>query len=128
LDQLSSAREQPARGRVIFTNVCKTGVAGERLSNDFWCSYSLERNWWVLAYLGDLAVLTAKLRAEGLDVRNLGQVGITLWNTSQGFFFPVSELEENADLVERREFATILARRNGSSGLRGRKDLRLASL
>ena len=65
-------------------------------------------------YVDDLPVLAAKLRAEGLDVRNLGQVGITLWDDSGGVFFPASELEENADLVERRDFDAILARRNGS--------------
>ena len=64
-------------------------------------------------YVEDLPVLAAKLRAEGLDVRNLGQVGITLWGEGSGFFFPVSELEENADLVARRDFTAILAKRNG---------------
>ncbi len=67
-----------------------------------------------MAYLDDLAMLAAKLRAEGLDVRNLGQVGITLWDTDHGFFFPAGELQENAELVERRDFATILAKRKGS--------------
>ena len=77
-----------------------------------------------LTYLDDLAVLAARLRAEGLDVRNLGQVGITLWGEEQGFFFPASELEENADLVSRRDFAAILAKRSGG---RSRPDIRLAS-
>ena len=62
-------------------------------------------------HVEDLPALAAELRAEGLDVRNLGHVGITLWDESHGFFFPVSELEENADLVARRDFETILARR-----------------
>jgi hypothetical protein len=77
-----------------------------------------------LAYLGDLAALAARLRADGLDVRNLGQVGITLWSTDQGYFFPVSELEENADLVEARNFTDIIGKRNKA---RHRPDLRLAS-
>jgi hypothetical protein len=77
-----------------------------------------------LAYLDDLAVLAAKLRDEGLDVRNLGQVGITLWETDNGFFFPASELEENAELVARRDFLAILAKRNRA---RARTDLPLAS-
>ena len=65
-------------------------------------------------YVDDLPVLAAKLRSEGLDVRNLGQVGITLWDDTTGVFFPASELEENAELVERRDFEAILAKRNGS--------------
>jgi hypothetical protein len=66
-------------------------------------------------YVEDLPVLAAKLRAEGLDVRNLGQIGITLWEEDSGFFFPAAELEENAELVARRDFEAILAKRNGSS-------------
>ena len=77
-----------------------------------------------MAYIGDLAVLATTLRAEGLDVRNLGQVGITIWNSSQGYFLPASELEENADLVTRRDFEAIIAKRNGA---RGKAELRLAS-
>jgi hypothetical protein len=75
-----------------------------------------------LTYLDDLAVLAARLRAEGLDVRNLGQVGITLWDEDNGFFFPVSELEENAELVAQRDFAAILAKRNGTRPSRKRTD------
>jgi hypothetical protein len=65
-------------------------------------------------YVEDLPVLAAKLRAEGLDVRNLGHIGITLWDDSSGTFFPVSELEENAELVAQRDFEAIRAKRNGS--------------
>ena len=68
-------------------------------------------------YLEDLPALAAKLRAEGLDVRNLGQIGITLWDEESGFFFPASELEENADLVARRDFEGILAKRKAHGGL-----------
>ena len=67
-------------------------------------------------YVDDLPVLAAKLRSEGLDARNLGQVGITVWDECNGTFFPVSELQENADLVARRDFDAILARRNGARG------------
>jgi hypothetical protein len=66
-----------------------------------------------LAYFGDLSTLASRLRAEGLDVRNLGQIGITLWDTSKGVFFPAQELEENADLVARRDFEAIVAKRTG---------------
>jgi hypothetical protein len=84
----------------------------------------IRKDWWVLAYFGDLAALAARLRTEGLDVRNLGQVGITLWEAENGFFFPASELEENSELVARREFHTIIAKRSGSHR---RPELRLAS-
>jgi hypothetical protein len=80
-----------------------------------------------LAYFGDLAVLASSLRAEGLDVRNLGQVGITLWDTDKGVFFPATELEENAELVARRDFAAIVARRNGNGNGSRRNDMLLAS-
>jgi len=67
-----------------------------------------------LAYFGDLAALAASLRSEGLDVRNLGQIGITVWTASEGFYFPAAELEDNAELVARRDFQAILSRRNGA--------------
>ncbi len=66
-------------------------------------------------YVDDLPVLAAKLRAEGLDARNLGHVGITVWGDSSGIYFPAEELAENADLVERRDFDAIVAKRNGRS-------------
>jgi hypothetical protein len=83
--------------------------------------------WWALAYFGDLSALASRLRADGLDARNLGQVGITLWDEESGHFFPVSELEENAELVMQRDFNAILKRRTGNNGQRSRPDLRLAS-
>ena len=64
-----------------------------------------------MAYFGDLSVLAAGLRKDGLDARNLGQVGITVWDEEQGFFFPACELEENAELVARRDFLAIVAKR-----------------
>lgn len=67
-------------------------------------------------YVDDLPVLAAKLRAEGLDVRNLGNIGITVWDDASGTYFPIEELEENADLVASRDFQAIVARRNGSRG------------
>jgi hypothetical protein len=85
------------------------------------------KDWWVLAYLGDLSVLATRLRADGLDVRNLGQVGITLWNEDSGFFFPVAELEENSDLVARRDFEAILAKRSGAHRPQRRPDLQTVS-
>ena len=66
-----------------------------------------------MAYYGDLSALADGLRKDGLDARNLGQVGITLWDDEQGFFFPAGELEENAELVARRDFMAIVKKRNG---------------
>ena len=68
-----------------------------------------------MAYFSDLSALVAGLRKDGLDARNLGQVGITVWDDEQGFFFPACELEENAELVARRDFIAIVAKRNASS-------------
>lgn len=67
-------------------------------------------------YAENLSALAAKLRAEGLDVRNLGDEGITLWDEESGVFFSASELEENANLVAHRDFAAIVEKRHGSWG------------
>ena len=63
----------------------------------------------------DLAVLAAKLRKEGFDARNLAQVGITIWEGSVGHFYPLWELCQNHDLVARRDFGAILAKRPEAS-------------
>ena len=72
----------------------------------------------IAVHVDDLPVLAAKLRAEGLDARNLGHVGITVWGEDGGVFFPTQELEENADLVAVRDFNAIVAKRNGAGGRR----------
>ena len=59
----------------------------------------------------DLAVLAARLRSEGFDARNLAQVGITIWEGDEGHFYPAAELRQNSNLVIRRDFRAIRARR-----------------
>jgi hypothetical protein len=59
----------------------------------------------------DLSVLASRLRSEGFDCRNLAQVGITIWDKGQGYFYPAVELRENSNLVMRRDFAAIRSRR-----------------
>jgi len=61
----------------------------------------------------DLSVLAARLRSEGFDCRNLAQVGITIWEEGQGNFYPAAELNMNTNLVIRRDFQGIRARRDG---------------
>jgi hypothetical protein len=61
----------------------------------------------------DLSVLAARLRSEGFDCRNLAQVGITIWEGGQGFFYPAGELRQNSNLVMRRDFQAIRSRREG---------------
>jgi hypothetical protein len=60
----------------------------------------------------DLSVLASRLRSEGFDCRNLAQVGITIWEEGQGHFYPAAELRENSNLVIRRDFEAIRARRD----------------
>jgi hypothetical protein len=59
----------------------------------------------------DLSVLAARLRNEGFDARNLAQVGITIWESGEGHFYPADELRQNSNLVMRRDFPAIRARR-----------------
>jgi len=59
----------------------------------------------------DLSVLAARLRNEGFDARNLAQVGITIWEGGEGHFYPAAELRQNSNLVIRRDFQAIRARR-----------------
>jgi hypothetical protein len=61
----------------------------------------------------DLSVLAARLRNEGLDARNLAQVGITIWESGEGHFYSAAELQQNSNLVIRRDFQAIRARREG---------------
>ena len=60
----------------------------------------------------DLGALAAELRKEGLDARNLGRMGLTIWDGATGHFYPLSELIQNAPLVARREFEAIRRRRD----------------
>jgi hypothetical protein len=63
----------------------------------------------------DLSVLVARLRNEGFDCRNLAQVGITIWESGEGHFYPAAELRQNSALVMRRDFQAIRARRDNGS-------------
>ena len=63
----------------------------------------------------NLSVLAARLRSEGYDCRNLAEVGITIWEEGQGYFYPATELHQNSNLVIRRDFQSIRARREHSS-------------
>lgn len=47
----------------------------------------------------ELADLAARLRNQGFDARNLGQVGITIWHEGQGHFFPSDKSGELARLA-----------------------------
>ena len=62
----------------------------------------------------DLSVLATRLRNEGFDCRNLSQVGITIWEEGKGHFYPAAELLQNTNLVIRRDFEGIRARRDRS--------------
>ena len=60
----------------------------------------------------DLSALAARLRSEGFDCRNLAQVGITIWESGEGHFYPAAELHQNTNLLMRRDFQAIRARRD----------------
>ena len=59
----------------------------------------------------ELATLAAELRRDGFDARNLGSVGITIWQNEVGYFYPLQELDEYPQLVQRRAFDEIRNRR-----------------
>ncbi len=42
----------------------------------------------------DLSTLAAQLRQEGLEARNLAQVGITVWHEGKGRFLGADELRQ----------------------------------
>ena len=42
----------------------------------------------------DLSTLAEQLRKEGFEARNLAQVGLTIWEGSEGFFISAEELKE----------------------------------
>jgi len=67
--------------------------------------------------VGDLSTLADQLRREGFVARNLGQVGITIWEGSEGFFFSAEELKELSRQLMPHDFRQVLERRraNGRS-------------
>ena len=59
----------------------------------------------------DLSSLAAQLRKEGFVARNLGQVGITIWEGSNGFFISAEELRQLPHQFTPRDFSRILEQR-----------------
>lgn len=59
----------------------------------------------------DLSTLADQLRKDGYDARNLGQVGITVWENGQGFFLPAEELRQLPRDLTTRDFHQVLKRR-----------------
>jgi len=64
--------------------------------------------------VGDLSNFADQLRKEGFDARNLGQVGITIWEGSDGFFIPADELKQLPRDVQLRDFRQILEQRRAN--------------
>ena len=64
--------------------------------------------------VGDLSNFADQLRKEGFDARNLGQVGITIWEGSDGFFIPADELKQLPRDVQLRDFRQILEQRKAN--------------
>jgi len=64
--------------------------------------------------VGDLSNFADQLRKEGFDARNLGQVGITIWEGSDGFFIPADELKQLPRNVQLRDFRQILEQRKAN--------------
>jgi hypothetical protein len=59
----------------------------------------------------DLSTLADQLRKDGYDARNLGQVGITVWENGHGFFLPAEELRQLPRELTTRDFHQVLKRR-----------------
>ena len=59
----------------------------------------------------DLSTLADQLRKEGFDARNLGQVGITIWENGDGTFLPAEELKQLPRDLTVRDFPQLLRRR-----------------
>ncbi len=62
----------------------------------------------------DLSTLADQLRKEGYDARNLGQVGITVWENGNGFFLAAEELRQLPRDLTARDFAQVLKRRRAN--------------
>jgi len=63
----------------------------------------------------DLSTLADQLRRNGFEARNLAQVGITIWDDGEGFFFSAEELRQLPSQLTTRDFGQVLAykRTNG---------------
>jgi hypothetical protein len=69
----------------------------------------------------DLATLAADLKKEGFEARNLGRMGISIWEGSVGHYYPLAELQQNASLVARRDFHAIRREREEERDYRERR-------
>jgi hypothetical protein len=69
--------------------------------------------------VGDLSTFADQLRKEGFDARNLGQVGITVWEDGHGVFLPAEELRHLPREMTVRDFEQFLNRRKANGGSRG---------
>jgi hypothetical protein len=56
----------------------------------------------------DLSTLADQLRRQGLDARNLAQVGITIWDGGKGFFISAEELRGLPHHITARDFRQVL--------------------
>jgi hypothetical protein len=66
--------------------------------------------------IGDLSTFADQLRKEGFDARNLGQVGITVWEGHDGSFIPAEELRQLPRDVQLSDFRRILRQRRTDGG------------
>lgn len=64
----------------------------------------------------DLSTLAGELRKQGLDARNLGQVGITIWEGRHGCYLSAEEVREMGARLAPREFQERLRRLVSETG------------
>lgn len=62
----------------------------------------------------DLSTFARQLRQEGFEARNLGQVGITIWQGPDGYFIPADELKQLPRNLTVQDFQEVLDRRRGN--------------
>jgi hypothetical protein len=58
----------------------------------------------------DLSTLAEQLRKEGMEARNLAQVGITIWEDGQGFFVSAEDLRQLPPHLTARDFRQVVER------------------
>ncbi len=59
----------------------------------------------------DLSTVAERLRREGFEARNLGQVGITIWESGVGYFLPAEELSQLPSQAGPLDILTLVKRR-----------------
>jgi hypothetical protein len=62
----------------------------------------------------DLSILADQLRRNGFEARNLAQVGITVWDGREGFFFSADELRELPPQLSARDFGQVLEQKRAN--------------